>query len=130
MGNYKNKTWYIELRDKDIEEFGDVPPPWVKYPTYHPYSMGWRMGSGETHLMVLNEWFDAQKFTFEERLVYVKKYPCSPMWYGWIVHFLLEVDTIEFYEEEEYFPYFEKLKELGFKDTDKFVEDLNREDMD
>ena len=129
MGEYKNSEWYIKLRDEQIERYGDVAPPWVCYPNSHPYSIGWRMGSGETHIMVLNEWFDEKKFNYEERLSYLKKYPAPPRWYMWIVDFLLEIDTTEF-EEKDYFPYFEKLKALGFKNTDNFMEDLERDDLD
>jgi hypothetical protein len=129
MGKYKNREWYIQLRDEQLEKFGDVSPPWICCSNYHPYSMGWRMGTGETHIMVLNEWLDEKKFNFDERLNYLKKYPAPPRWYAWIISFLLEIDTIEF-EEEDYFPYLEKLKALGFKKTDEFIEDLERDDLD
>jgi hypothetical protein len=40
---------------KDIElltaKHGSVPPPWVMYEE-HPHSMCWRMGAGESHMMV------------------------------------------------------------------------------
>ncbi len=128
MGRYINidKELFMKLRDEQIEKFGDVPPPWVCYPNYHPYSMGWRMGSGETHIMVLNDWLDEQNFNYEERLNYLKKYPAPPRWYARIISFLLEVDTVEF-DEKDCLPYLEQLKELGFKDTDKFMEDLERD---
>ncbi len=53
MGKYSEQKWYIESSQKLIEEYGDVPPPWIYSPDSHPYSMEWRMGGGEDHIMVL-----------------------------------------------------------------------------
>ena len=31
-------------------------PQWIVFPDIHPFSIGWRMGTGETYLMYLWEW--------------------------------------------------------------------------
>ncbi len=129
MGEYKNTDWYLESSKELIEEYGDIPPPWIYAPKFHPYSMGWRMGGGETHMMVLGEWLDQEVLSFNQRLEYLNKYPSPPRWYQWIIHFLWDVDSYKF-EETDYIPYFEKLEKLGFKKTNDFAEDFNRDDLD
>ncbi|MBX3273140.1 MAG: hypothetical protein KF729_22945 [Sandaracinaceae bacterium] len=32
---------------------GRVRLPWVAFPGMHPFDLGWRMGAGETHLILL-----------------------------------------------------------------------------
>lgn len=129
MGKYKDAEWYIKDSKEFIQKYGDVPPPWIYAPNTHPYSIGWRMGGGETHIMILDEWLDQQDLSFDERVTYLKKYPAPARWYQWIIHFLWEVDSYEF-TESDYIPYFEKLEELGFKNTKDFHKDLSREDLD
>lgn len=47
----------MEIRNS-LEEY--VPafflPQWIAYPDIHPFSIGWRMGAGESYLMYLGEW--------------------------------------------------------------------------
>ncbi len=127
-GTLRKRKMVFRRKSKLFEKYGDVPPPWVYYPDVHPVSIGWRMGSGEGHLMVLGEWFDEQNFNFEERLAYLKKYPAPARWYEWIVQFLYNInypDTMKI----EYSTYFEKLKELGFENVDDFEKDSNRTDL-
>ncbi|MBW1295145.1 hypothetical protein [Aquimarina litoralis] len=129
MGKYKDAEWYIKSSTALIEKYGDVPPPWIYAPNSHPYSIGWRMGGGESHIMILNEWLDQQDLSFDERIIYLKKYPAPARWYSWIIHFLWDVDSYKF-EAPDYIPYFEKLAGLGFKNTKDFHEDFSREDLD
>lgn len=129
MGKYKDAEWYIKSSTALIEKYGDIPPPWIYAPNIHPYSIGWRMGGGETHMIILDEWLDQQNLSFDERITYLKKYPAPARWYSWIIHFLWEVDSYKF-EMPDYIPYFEKLEELGFKNTKDFHKDFSREDLD
>jgi len=129
MGQYKNCEWYIRLRDESLSKYGDVPPPWVFAPEYHPHCLGWRMGGGETHLSVLNEWHDEEKMNFKKRLAYLQKYPCAPRWYVWHVNFLWENISCTKDEYNQLLPkYFEKLTAYGFKDVDEYWDDINKED--
>ncbi len=130
MGKYKDKPWYVKSSKELIEKYGDIPPPWIYAPSFHPYSMGWRMGGGESHIMILGEWLSQQNLDFEQRVAYLLKYPAPARWYQWIIHFLWkDVDSYEF-EDDEYAPYFEKLEKLGFKNTADFFTDFDREDLD
>lgn len=129
MGKYKDEDWYLTSSKELIEEYGDVPPPWVYEPNSHPYSMCWRMGGGETHNMILNEWLDQKAFNFDDRLTFLQKHPAPARWYQWIIQFLWDVDSYEF-EDADYIPYFQKLEKLGFNNTSDFTNDFNREDLD
>ncbi len=128
MGDYANSEWYLEASKAFIEKYGDIPPPWVYAPDLHPYSIGWRMGGGESHIMVLSEWLDHQKMDFNQRLQYLKKYPAPPRWYEWIVDFLWDIYISEM-EPSEKAEHFKKLEELGFENTADFEKDMNRKDL-
>lgn len=122
MGKYAKKDWYIKYSSKFIAEYGDVPPPWIYSPDSHPYSLEWRMGGGESHIMVLGEWLDQQNFDEAAKITYAKKYAPPPRWLEWVVHFIwLPHDDYDV----DYAPYLEKLKMLGFEGTDRFEEDMN-----
>lgn len=88
MGKYGNSEWYLKSSKKLIEKYGDIPPPWVYASNFHPLSMGWRMGGGETHMMILHEWLEQKNLSFGERISYLKKYPFPPRWCEWVIHFL------------------------------------------
>ncbi|WP_103068604.1 hypothetical protein [Aquimarina sediminis] len=126
MGKYSNSEWYLKLSKEYLEKHGDVPPPWVYCPTCHPYSICWRMGGGETHIMVLSEWLDQKKLTFNQRVAYLKRYPAPARWYQWIVKFLWDLAP----EESDFALYFGKLEKLGFPNVSNFKEDFDREDLE
>lgn len=129
MGKYKDAEWYLKSSKVLLEKYGDIPPPWIYAPDLHPYSMGWRMGGGETHMMIFNEWLDQNPLSFDDRVKFLQKYPAPARWYKWIIYFLWKVDSSEF-GETDYFPYFEKLEKLGFSNTNDFTNDFNRDDLD
>lgn len=33
-----------------------LPPPWIKFPSMDPFSIGWRMGAGEDYKFKFNDW--------------------------------------------------------------------------
>ncbi|MGO8995712.1 MAG: hypothetical protein ACLQVI_20570 [Polyangiaceae bacterium] len=42
--------------DAEVAAYGSVRPPWAFLPGVHPFEIGWRMGAGESHLMVWSVW--------------------------------------------------------------------------
>src|SRR5262249_48340316 len=56
-------------------------PPWIAFPALERYSIGWRMGYGETHLFNLYVYFKC--CSQGERESYVDKYPEPAGWEGW-----------------------------------------------
>ena len=58
-----------------------MPPPWLAYPGYERYSLGWRMGSGEDYLDRFVSWFEA--LGEKEREAYRARFPEPFTWAGW-----------------------------------------------
>lgn len=71
---YEKKLWE-ELKDKPPK------PPWVEFPDYDRYSMGWRMGGGEDHIFKLYVYF--KKIDSEQLDKYKERYPEPKGWIGW-----------------------------------------------
>ncbi|WP_370678773.1 hypothetical protein [Comamonas sp. GB3 AK4-5] len=55
-------TWMHEHIEQLTATHGSVPPPWAVF-NVHPYSIGWRMGAGESHLMLWSAWWPQQALT-------------------------------------------------------------------
>lgn len=130
MGQYAKSEWYLTAVTDYLEEYGDVPPPWIVFPTYHPVSMGFRMGNGETHIMIMREWLEQQKFSKEEMIEYYKKYNPPPRWLEWVSNRIWNYALVdaELFFQNSIYP--QKLKELGFEGIDKFQEDFEDEKWD
>jgi len=77
----------MEARDILIEigEFKELEkpilPPWLAYPEIDKYSIGWRMGYGETHIMELSKYFDS--LSEPEKKIYQLTYPANEEWKDW-----------------------------------------------
>ena len=56
------QPWIQGEIDRLVAEHGAVPPSWVMYHE-HPFSICWRMGGGESHLIVWWEWWPEQGFS-------------------------------------------------------------------
>jgi hypothetical protein len=50
------EPWMQGEIDSLVSEHGTVPPPWVIFDE-HPYSICWRMGSGESYQLLWWEWW-------------------------------------------------------------------------
>lgn len=55
-----------------------MPPQWLRYPQFHPASMGWRMGKGEDYLVKLWDWLESM--TDNEREIYNDMFPQPKIW--------------------------------------------------
>jgi len=58
-------------KDGPFNELADpLPPPWIKYPEIERYSIGWRMGYGESYLCEWGPWYcglsEAGKVRYQE----------------------------------------------------------------
>lgn len=121
------KDWQTKLLDDLKAKYGDVPPYWVVYPTYHPYSMGWRMGGGESCRDAWQAWWQAQDWAFDEKVTYFKKFGVPHAWLEALIATLYEIDCYDC-EESELQPYFEKLQALGFGGYDDWRADIEDDD--
>ena len=55
-------------------------PPWVRHPEIERYSIGWRMGYGESYLMVW--WTFAETLDTEARITYFREWAPLPL--AWV----------------------------------------------
>lgn len=127
MGRYAEAEWYKERVAKYVDQYGAVPPPWVYAENSHPYSIRWRMGDGETLVMVFGEWWEQESKTEEERIEYFRKWPAPPRWMPWMADAIWNLEPWDCDGEFDYQPYFKKLTELGFDGADDYERDLDDE---
>ena len=72
----------------EVAAHGEARPPWVAFPEpqYHPLSMGWRMGGGESHLWMWRAWayrhFD--RWPEADRIAYFERWGVQPRWLAWV----------------------------------------------
>lgn len=71
-----------------------MPPPWIAFPEIERYSIGWRMGYGETYIDQWGEWYDS--LAEEEAKTYQELFPEPVTWNG----YWEEEDTCDYYERE------------------------------
>lgn len=58
-------------------------PPWRRYPDIPRYSIGWRMGGGESYLMVFWHWYE--RLSRDEKLAYFREHAPIPIeWVDWV----------------------------------------------
>ncbi|MEJ7597145.1 MAG: hypothetical protein WKG01_04475 [Kofleriaceae bacterium] len=55
-------------------------PPWIRFPEIERYSIGWRMGSGESYLMVW--WAFAERLDTEDLVTYFREFAPLPL--AWV----------------------------------------------
>ena len=117
--------WMTAEIDRLIREYGAVPPPWVAFPDTHPYSICWRMGAGEGHIMVFGHWWQNQNVSEDERIAYFRKWPPPPRWLAWMTNAVWDVESDDEDEETYLAPYFEQVERLGFGTKAEYEEDLD-----
>lgn len=116
---HKNSDWYQKQLKEHIQKYGAVPPPWIYLPDEHPFSMAWRMGIGESHIMVFSIWWEDEGKTFEEKIKYFKKFPPTSEWVSWMIDVIWDIESWN-YTLDDFNPYLKKLKQLGFDGIDQF----------
>jgi hypothetical protein len=130
------EEWMQQEVDGLVTQYGMVPPPWVVYQE-HPYSICWRMGGGETHLMVWREWWPQQAFTEDQKIAYFRRWPPPYCWLPLLIEAIWQVDTFAEDDEvtEELALYFGRTSALGFGGQADYERDLDdpkwfRKDLD
>jgi hypothetical protein len=85
--------YYIEHLDEQLDEHGDIMPPWAKFPEYERYTIGWRMGSGEDWVCFVSVFLDRMGKKPAAREAYLRRHPPAPYtWAGWVLSVLGEGD--------------------------------------
>src|SRR5436190_1963803 len=118
MGQFANAEWYKRRLADYAATYGAVPPPWVYAENSHPYSIRWRMGEGETLLLVFHEWWEQQHWSETERVTYFRQWP-PPRWIPWMADALWDLQPWEGEGEFDHAPHFARIRELGFSGVDE-----------
>lgn len=121
MGEYSDKEWYLKEKAKYFSKYGEIPPHWVVFPNSHPYSIMWRMGGGETFVMVFSNWFEDTFNEEKNRVQFFLKYPPPPRWLAVMSAYIWNVEIEEEFEKSEIL---ERLNKFGFLGTDEYLKDL------
>lgn len=77
-GETEPPAWYTGSLADGLDANGDIPPPWARYPEIPFGSIGWRMGSGESWLMLWWRWLEDQPADRESRRDYLRRHPPAP----------------------------------------------------
>ncbi|VWC66450.1 hypothetical protein BLA39750_00205 [Burkholderia lata] len=117
MGQYTDADWYRQSVADYTAQYGTVPPPWVIAADSHPYSMRWRMGGGETFMMVFQEWWEQQAWQERERVAYFLKWPPPPRWIPWMADVIWDLEPWDEDGEFDYTRYYAQLEQLGLGGT-------------
>lgn len=119
--------WIIEGLAALRTDYGEVPPPWIVFPGEHPYSICWRMGGGESHLLLWQHWWESQSWLVAQRLAYFRQWPPPPRWLVWVATAVWDLD-LEVDEDEEqtaYAPYFTELERQGLGTWVDYEQDID-----
>ena len=57
----------------------DLSPPWEAFPTYERYSLGWRMGPGQSYMIDWHEFIEALPSDYDTRLAYLRRHRPAPL---------------------------------------------------
>lgn len=115
------EEWIQKAIEGLTTQHGAVPPPWFMYDA-HPHSICWRMGGGESHMMVWSQWWPEQQLTEAQKIEYFRKWPPPHCWLGFMIEAIWEVD--EFDAAETLAPYFERTQALGFGSQQDYERDM------
>ncbi|KFY88676.1 hypothetical protein V500_06198 [Pseudogymnoascus sp. VKM F-4518 (FW-2643)] len=117
-------SWIETKITELVAQHGTVPPPYFIHPDVHPFEIFWRMGSGESYMMVFGAWWERQKASMSEtqRIEYFRQFPPPPLWLTWMIDLVWVPEDEEMDldpEEGDYFSYFLRTKALGFGTEDE-----------
>ena len=75
-----------------------LPPPWIKFPSIDPFSIGWRMGVGEDYKFKFNDWL--KTLSQDDRSEYQRLFTEPATWRGyWDERFSDDENTLFVYYE-------------------------------
>ena len=116
------QEWMQKDIDSPVTKYGTVPPPWIMYKE-HPYSICWRMGGGESHIMLWWKWRPQQQFAEVQKIEYFRKWTPPHCWIGFLIEAIWNVDAFE--ETQRCASYFTRTSDLGFGGQQDYEQDLD-----
>ena len=128
-GDMSESEWTKKRVAELVARHGAVPPPWFMFPDTHPYDIVWRMGAGESHMGVLQEWWAGEKHELNEsqRIEYFRRWPPPARWLTWMIDMIWDLEPWELDDPEsfDYSQYFARVEELGFGTQVEFDRDMD-----
>ncbi len=121
------EPWIVVETQRLTARYGTVPPPWTVAPEEHPYSAYWRMGGGESHIMVWGAWWASQDWDEAARITYFRQFPPQPRWLDWMLEAIWDLPLPDDDEDEarlDRTPYFARAEALGFGSQQAYERDL------
>lgn len=91
----------LELLPEHLDERGDLAPPWEQFPSYERYTIGWRMGAGESWLSMWHVFLERIEPVFEARLAYLRRHAVAPISWASAVYSVLYPSARDEDEERE-----------------------------
>ncbi|KAF4434137.1 integrin alpha n-terminal [Fusarium acutatum] len=93
-------------------------------------NIGWRMGAGESYIMMYWTWWEQQKEQLDEkqRIEYFRRWPPPPEWLIWMIEIIWDLDPKDFEDEDDYSPYFRRTETLGFGSEDDYKNAIRDEE--
>ncbi|MBR6744706.1 MAG: DUF1768 domain-containing protein [Clostridia bacterium] len=86
-----------------IKEKTLMPPPFLAFPSYGRYSMGWRMGSGEGYVIKFGAWL--RRFCEEDQRIYQNLFPSPITLFDYWNGDFNQTEFPEEYEHKQLFSY-------------------------
>ena len=86
----------ISKKDAVLTDKPILPPPWIAFPKIERYSIGWRMGYGESFITEWGAWLDS--LDKKDMKAYQKLFPEPVTWKG----YWKEEDECDCYEKNEF----------------------------
>lgn len=124
-----NSTRAEDKIEELVAQHGAVPPPYFMFKDTDPYSICWRMGSGEDYILFFFHWWEEQKRSLDEsqRIEYFRKWPPPPRWLVWMIEVIWDLNPEGFDEDDDFDndndhlePYFKRTEALGFGGEDDY----------
>src|SRR5262249_21035808 len=84
-----SNQFYRTRLPEHLDGNGDLAPPWVQFPTYERYTIGWRMGSGEDWMCMWHAFLEDVGPSYEVRLAYLRRHPPAPVTWADLVYRVL-----------------------------------------
>ncbi len=82
----------------------DYVPPWVEFPTYEQFSMGWRMGVGEDYIGEWSDFLRSLPIDYSSRLHYLQRHRPAPInWKETVMQVLYPESNSAFDSDESQF---------------------------
>jgi hypothetical protein len=84
-----------------LDSNGDLAPPWVEFPEYERHTLGWRMGGGESWMIMWGIFLEKLGTDPAVRLAYLQRHAPAPFTWADTVHAVLNPSGDDEDENEE-----------------------------